>query len=244
MELRRPEALGGQDHCHLGSFQLVEAGHPARPHTARKPKAGAGGQDTGPALGCSSRGSCQVGKHVSHSPQAWPLRAAPPLWSIGSSRPRWPRPQAREGQCTAATQAQPQPHAPWAPEASRHPGGSRVSLAWLRFPSLSAALEMHLQPGQGARRSRACQPCNSAWTRIDTQHRRRRQAGVRLAACSLQHPLASTNRGQLEITCLSVPRKPQQAAGTRGRGRGTPVEAPSQDRSAHVSTAAPVFISI
>lgn len=145
------------------------------------------------------------------------LRAAPPLRETSSPGPRWPRPQAREGQCTVATQAQPQPHAlgllrrlEASGRVSRVPGLAEVS-----FPKCSSG---NAPPAQG----RASGGPGPASPVTQHGHGSHRQAGVRLAACSLQHPLASTNRGQLETTRLSVPRKPQQAAGTRGRGRGTP----------------------
>lgn len=162
MELRRPEALGGQDHCHLGSFQLGEARPP--------------GQALAPLPGSRRLG----GRWAGHRPLPWAVL----LEASG--------------------------------RVSRVPGLAEVS-----FPKCSSG---NAPPAQGRARGGPgpASPVTQHGHGSHTQHRRCRQAGVRLAACSLQHPLASTNRGQLEITCLSVPRKPQQAAGTRGRGRGTP----------------------
>lgn len=97
------------------------------PHsTARKPKAGGqAGRTPAPALGCSPRGSCQVGKHVSHSPQAWPQGSTP---AAGDQLPRASvAPPPGQGRSVHRGHPGPAP-APrsWAPEASR---GIRAGLA-------------------------------------------------------------------------------------------------------------------
>ncbi|XDA85055.1 hypothetical protein R6Z07F_014841 [Ovis aries] len=124
--------------------------------------------------------------------------------------------KAREGQCTVATQAQPQPHAlgllrrlEASGRVSRVPGLAEVS-----FPKCSSG---NAPPAQGRARGGPgpASPVTQHGHGSHTQHRRCRQAG------NHNKPLG---RGDVVGALL--------------------VEAPSQDRSAHVSTAAPVFISI
>lgn len=201
MEHRCPEALGGHGHCHLDSLQLEETRLPGQalsPLPGSRRLGAQAGRTPAPILGSSLRGSCQVGKRVQtneHAESPCPhtpglaCRAAPP--AAGDRLPAATvAPPAGQGRSEHGAPRPPRPGPTLGllrrPEASRRvscvPGPAEVP-----FPKCSSGNAPPAQ-GRSERRSWACWPCNSAqtlWT----------QAGVRLAACSLQHPLASTNRG-------------------------------------------------